>query len=105
MQGVIFKTPFQKDVIKRLLFGNLFPIEMNSSKLKYLDNHYCNNENIEKYKYIHLIFVLKPIVDALEWGATVVAKSCQSSILTSLPQKHLALVFHKIVAVILGFSR
>lgn len=53
---------------------------------------------------IYFIFVLKPIVDALEWRATDVAKSCQSNFLTSLPQKGLPLVFHKIVAVLLGFS-
>lgn len=53
---------------------------------------------------IYFIFVLKPIVDALEWRAAVVAKSCQSNFLTSLPQNDLALVFHKIVAVVLGFS-
>lgn len=44
---------------------------------------------------MHFIFVLKPIVDALEWRAAAVAKSCQRSFFTSLPQKHLALVFSK----------
>lgn len=52
----------------------------------------------------YFIFVLKPVVDALEWKAAVVTKSYQNSFPTSLPQNQSALVFHKIVTVIFGFS-
>lgn len=45
------------------------------------------------YKNIYFVFVLEPIVKALEWRATVVAENCQSSFPSSLPQKDLALVF------------
>lgn len=50
------------------------------------------------------MFVLKPIVKACEQRATVVAENCQSSFPASLPQKDLALVFYKLVAVIFGFA-
>lgn len=50
---------------------------------------------IYKNVNIYFIFVLKLIVKALEWRATVVAENCQSSFPTSLPQKDLALGFIK----------